>query len=173
MLQRFNISLHMTGIGYDVHRFAENRPLVLGGVTIPHSHGLDGPFRCGRALPRHRRCRVRRDGPAGHRPLFPARRSGLQGHLFAARSWKNAANSPRRPGLTIINVDSTLIAEAPKVLPHREAMRINIGAALGIPPRAGRHQGHHQRNHGLHRPQRRHRRHGRRPGGGPRRSIPF
>ncbi len=37
-------------------------------------------------------------------------------------------------GLEIINVDSTLIAEAPKVLPHREAMRHNIGAALGIPP---------------------------------------
>ena len=32
----------MVGIGYDVHRFKEGRPLVLGGVTIPHSHGLDG-----------------------------------------------------------------------------------------------------------------------------------
>ncbi len=32
----------LSGIGYDVHRFAENRPLVLGGVEIPHSHGLDG-----------------------------------------------------------------------------------------------------------------------------------
>lgn len=32
----------LSGIGYDVHRFAENRPLILGGVEIPHSHGLDG-----------------------------------------------------------------------------------------------------------------------------------
>jgi 2-C-methyl-D-erythritol 2,4-cyclodiphosphate synthase len=40
----------------------------------------------------------------------------------------------KEAGLKIINVDSTLIAEAPKVLPHRAAMRSNIGAALGIPP---------------------------------------
>ncbi|OYV00154.1 MAG: 2-C-methyl-D-erythritol 2,4-cyclodiphosphate synthase, partial [Verrucomicrobiales bacterium VVV1] len=37
-------------------------------------------------------------------------------------------------GFSIVNVDATLVAEAPKVLPHREAMRVNIGRALGIPP---------------------------------------
>ena len=59
-----------SGIGYDAHRFGDGRKLILGGVEIPHAHGLDGPFRCGRALPRHRRCVARRDRRARHRPSF-------------------------------------------------------------------------------------------------------
>lgn len=47
----------MTGIGYDVHRFSESRPLVLGGVTIPHSHGLEGhSMRMCCAMPLPMRC---------------------------------------------------------------------------------------------------------------------
>ena len=119
----------MTGIGYDVHRFAENRPLILGGVNIPHSHGLDG----------HSDADVLSHAIAdallgamglpdiGH--YFPPGDPACKG-ISSLRILDLAAENHCR----IINVDSTLVAEAPKVLPHRLAMRDNIGKALGIPP---------------------------------------
>ena len=123
----------MTGIGYDVHQFAENRPLILGGVTIPHTHGLDG----------HSDADVLSHAIAdavlgamglpdiGH--YFPPGDPGCK-DISSLKILEKCADLAKEHGLTIINVDSTLIAEAPKVLPHREAMRENIGNALGIPP---------------------------------------
>jgi len=123
----------MTGIGYDIHRFTEGRPLVLGGVVIPHDRGLDGHS----------------DADVLSHAIADAVLGALGlpdiGHYFApgdpacagicsldilARCRQLAAGA----GMEILNVDSTLIAEAPKILPHREAMRANIGDALGIAP---------------------------------------
>jgi 2-C-methyl-D-erythritol 2,4-cyclodiphosphate synthase len=123
----------MTGIGYDVHRFSENRPLVLGGVTIPHSHGLDGHSDADVL------CHALADAVLGAMgkpdighyfpPGDPACKD-ICSLLILERCRDIAADE----GLRIINVDATLIAEAPKLLPHREAMRENIAGALGIPP---------------------------------------
>jgi len=123
----------MTGIGYDVHQFAENRPLILGGVTIPHTHGLDG----------HSDADVLSHAIAD--AVLGAMGLPDIGHYFppgdpackdinSLKILEKCRELATEHGLTIINVDSTLIAEAPKVLPHREAMRDNIGAALGIKP---------------------------------------
>ena len=123
----------MTGIGYDVHQFAENRPLILGGVTIPHTHGLDG----------HSDADVLSHAIAD--AVLGAMGLPDIGHYFppgdpackdinSLKILEKCRELANEHGLTIINVDSTLIAEAPKVLPHREAMRDNIGAALGIKP---------------------------------------
>lgn len=123
----------MTGIGYDVHRFSENRPLVLGGVTIPHSHGLEG----------HSDADVLSHAIAD--ALLGAMGLPDIGHYFppgdpvckdicSLRILEKCRELVEEQGLVIINVDSTLVAEAPKVLPHRDAMRDHIGAALGIPP---------------------------------------
>lgn len=123
----------MTGIGYDVHRFAEHRPLVLGGVTIPHSQGLEGHSDADVL------CHAIADALLGAMGLpdighyFPPGDPACKGIcsleiLVKCRELATAA------GLRIVNVDSTVIAEAPKVLPHREAMRQHIGEALGIPP---------------------------------------
>ncbi len=122
----------MTGIGYDVHRFAEGRPLVLGGVTIPHSHGLEGHSDADVL------CHAIADAVLGAmgKPdigfYFPPGDAACEG-ISSLKILEKCRELAAEEGLRIINVDSTLVAEVPKVLPHREAMRINIGAALGIP----------------------------------------
>ena len=123
----------MTGLGYDIHRFIEGRPLVLGGVTIPHDRGLDGHSDADVL------CHAIADAVLGALGLpdighyFPPGDPDCAGFCsldILARCRALAAEA----GMAIVNVDATLIAEAPKILPHREAMRANIGAALGIPP---------------------------------------
>ena len=123
----------MTGIGYDVHRFSENRPLVLGGVTIPHSHGLEGHSDADVL------CHAIADALLGAMGLpdighyFPPGDPTFK-EICSLRILEKCRTLSAENGLCIVNVDSTLIAEAPKVLPHRDAMRANIAAALGIAP---------------------------------------
>jgi 2-C-methyl-D-erythritol 2,4-cyclodiphosphate synthase len=123
----------MTGIGYDVHRFTLNRPLVLGGVTIPHSHGLEGHSDADVL------CHAIADALLGAMGLpdighyFPPGDPACK-DISSLRILEKCRDLAVALGFRIINVDSTVVAEAPKVLPHRDAMRQNIGAALGIPP---------------------------------------
>ncbi len=123
----------MIGIGYDVHQFAESRPLILGGVNIPHTHGLMG----------HSDADVLAHAIAD--AVLGAMGLPDIGHYFppgdpackdinSLKILEKCAALAKENGFTLINVDSTLVAEAPKVLPHRDAMRENIGAALGISP---------------------------------------
>jgi 2-C-methyl-D-erythritol 2,4-cyclodiphosphate synthase len=123
----------MTGIGYDVHRFAEGRPLVLGGITIPHHLGLDG----------HSDADVLSHAIAD--ALLGAMGLPDIGHWFppsdpackdicSLRILEKCRELAAQNGFAIVNVDSTVIAEAPKVLPHREAMRAKLAEALGIDP---------------------------------------
>lgn len=130
---RYPLSLPMTGIGYDVHRFAENRPLVLGGVTIPHSHGLEGHSDADVL------CHAVADAVLGAMGLpdigyyFPPGDPACK-DISSLKILEKCRDLALANNFLIVNVDSTLVAEAPKVLPHRDAMRANIGAALGIPP---------------------------------------
>jgi 2-C-methyl-D-erythritol 2,4-cyclodiphosphate synthase len=123
----------MTGIGYDVHRFSESRPLVLGGVSIPHSHGLEGHSDADVL------CHAIADAVLGAMGLpdighyFPPGDPACE-NIVSLRILERCRALAEEQGFTIVNVDSTLIAEAPKVLPHRDAMRANIGTALGIDP---------------------------------------
>jgi len=123
----------MTGIGYDIHRFIEGRPLILGGVEIPHDRGLDG----------HSDADVLSHAIAdavlgalglpdiGH--YFPPGDPACAG-ICSLAILANCRALAIEAGMAVINVDATLIAEAPKILPHRDAMRANIGIALGISP---------------------------------------
>jgi 2-C-methyl-D-erythritol 2,4-cyclodiphosphate synthase len=123
----------MIGIGYDVHRFKEGRPLVLGGVTIPHSHGLDGHSDADVL------CHAIADavlGALGQPDIgffFPPGDPACK-DISSLKILEKCRELAAEAGVSLVNIDSTLIAEAPKVLPHRDAMRANIGAALGIPP---------------------------------------
>lgn len=122
----------MIGIGYDVHRFAAGRKLVLGGVEIPHSHGLDGHSDADVL------CHAIADavlGALGQPDIgyyFPPGDPACAG-IASLKILEKCAALVAEAGSALVNVDATLIAEAPKVLPHRDAMRANIGAALGIP----------------------------------------
>lgn len=123
----------MIGIGYDVHGFAKGRKLVLGGVRIPHELGLDGHSDADVL------CHALADallGAMGEPDIghfFPPGDPACAG-ISSLRILEKCRDLLRERELRIINVDATVIAEAPKILPHREAMQKKIGKALGIKP---------------------------------------
>ncbi len=123
----------MIGFGYDIHRFKEGRPLILGGVEISHSHGLDGHSDADVL------CHAIADAILGTLGLpdighwFPPGDPACK-DIDSLKILEKAAALIRKQGHELVNIDSTLVAEAPKVLPHREAMQRKIGAALGLPP---------------------------------------
>ena len=105
----------MTGIGYDVHQLVTNRPLVLGGVTIPHSHGLAGHSDADVL------CHAIADailGAMGEPDIghfFPPDDPACK-DMSSLRILEKCRELAGTLGHTIINVDSTLIAEAPRIL---------------------------------------------------------
>jgi len=119
------------GIGYDVHALVTGRKLILGGVEIPHSKGLDGHSDADALM--HAICDAVL-GALGEPDI---------GHFFPNSDprWKNAPSwifleeaakqTAKRKG-KIVNVDATLIAQQPKLYPHIAAMKKNIAAALGV-----------------------------------------
>lgn len=123
------------GIGYDVHRFSAGRLLVLGGVTIEHPFGLEGHSDADVL------CHAIADallGAAGESDighLFPNTDESLRGmsSLVIVRTVRERLSAL---GTVVLNVDATLVAEAPKIAPHLEAMKANLADALALP--AGR-----------------------------------
>lgn len=119
------------GIGYDVHRLVEGRALVLGGVEIPHSLGLDGHSDADVL------CHAIADallGAVGEPDIghfFPPGDPAIKG-INSLEILKKVAAVVREHGAVIGNVDSTLIAERPKILPHVHAMKQAISAALDV-----------------------------------------
>lgn len=120
-----------TGIGFDAHRLARGRRLVLGGVRIEHEMGLDG-YSDADVL-----CHAVADA------LLGAAADGDIGRHFPDTDpqWKDAdslkllaavAERLAAKRMRVVNVDAMLLAEAPRIVPHREAMRANIAGALGI-----------------------------------------
>ncbi len=119
------------GIGYDVHRLMHARPLILGGVYIPYERGLDGHSDADVLM--HAICDA----------VLGALGKGDIGQFFpnTEARWENAASkvflqeAARQASLheaRIVNIDATLIAQEPKVMPHADAMKRNIAEALGI-----------------------------------------
>lgn len=120
-----------TGIGYDVHRFAAERPLVLGGVRIAYSLGLDGHSDADVLL------------HAIMDALLGAAALGDIGHHFPPtddrfRDADSLALLARvraliaEAGSTIVNIDATVIAEAPRIAPHVADMRRAIAGRLEL-----------------------------------------
>jgi 2-C-methyl-D-erythritol 2,4-cyclodiphosphate synthase len=120
------------GMGYDVHAFAAGRKLILGGVEISHDRGLDGHSDADVLM--HAICDAVL-GAIGERDIghfFPntdPRWRGVASRVFLAAA---AAAVKERNG-AIVNVDATIIAQVPKIYPFVQAMKKNIGDALGIP----------------------------------------
>ncbi|AOY88128.1 2-C-methyl-D-erythritol 2,4-cyclodiphosphate synthase [Marinobacter salinus] len=121
------------GQGFDVHAFCEGDAVILGGVSIPHSQGL----------------KAHSDGDVLLHALADALLGALAlgdiGHFFPDTSdeWAGADSRDllRRTvarvqdeGYAVVNIDSTIIAQVPKMAPHIEGMRLNIAEDLGIPP---------------------------------------
>jgi 2-C-methyl-D-erythritol 2,4-cyclodiphosphate synthase len=121
------------GIGYDSHRFAEGRPLILGGVTIPYARGLAGHS----------------DADAVAHALIDAilgaAAAGDIGQLFPDNDpqWKNADSMEllhsahevvRGRGYAMVQADLTIITEHPKLGPHLESMAVALATRVGARP---------------------------------------
>ncbi len=120
------------GQGYDVHKLVEGRKLIIGGVEIPHTLGLLG----------HSDADVLAHAVAD--ALLGGIRGGDIGKLFPDTDpeWEGAdsmkllsavAEKVRAEGFEIIDVDSVIAAQEPKMAPHRERMRVNLAQAMSIP----------------------------------------
>jgi 2-C-methyl-D-erythritol 2,4-cyclodiphosphate synthase len=122
-----------TGIGYDVHRLVVDRPLVLGGVVIPHPLGLDGHSDADVL------CHAIADallGAAGEPDighLFPNTDPSIRG-ISSLEILRRVRALLDEKSISLHNIDATLIAEEPKISPHLALMKERVGAALGLPP---------------------------------------
>jgi 2-C-methyl-D-erythritol 2,4-cyclodiphosphate synthase len=120
------------GEGWDIHALVAGRPLVLGGVTIPHSHGLQGHSDADALL------HAITDALLGAAALgdigrhFPDTDPAFAG-ADSARLLADVARRVRAAGYRILNVDSTIVAQAPKLAPHIPAMCVRIAAVLELP----------------------------------------
>lgn len=122
-----------TGMGYDVHRLAVDEELWLGGVRIDHSHGLAGHSDADVALHALTDALLGAlaNGDIGaHFPPSDPQWRGAASRRFV----EHAATLIRAAGGVIDHVDVTIICEAPKIGPHRDAMRVAIAQMLNIPP---------------------------------------
>ena len=128
---RLGSSVGRAGVGYDIHRLVEGRPLILGGVTIPFERGLIGHSDAD-AL-----CHAITEAILG------AAAAGDIGRHFpdSDPQWKGASSLDllrraaaivARHGLRVQNVDASILAERPKLAPFVDAMRANLADALGV-----------------------------------------
>ena len=121
------------GIGYDIHRLVEGRKLVLGGVTIPFEKGLLGHSDADVLI--HAVCDALL-GAAGfgdiglHFPDTDSKLKDISSIIILSKTY----NLLKNKGFTIINLDSTIMAEAPKISPFKEKMIENIAQTIEIHP---------------------------------------
>jgi 2-C-methyl-D-erythritol 2,4-cyclodiphosphate synthase len=125
--------MNLVGIGYDVHRLVEGRPLILGGIEIPHTHGLEGHSDADVL------CHALADallGAVGERDIghhFPNTDESIRG-ISSLEILSRVVEVLTRKEARIVNVDVTLISEAPKIAPHLDSMRTRLSQVLGILP---------------------------------------
>lgn len=119
------------GHGYDVHRLVEGRKLILGGVEISHHKGLLGHSDADVLLHAISDALLGATalGDIGmHFPDSDEKYKGADSLLLL----KKVAEILRQEGYSVVNVDATVIAEAPKLSPHILQMRENIATAIGV-----------------------------------------
>lgn len=119
------------GIGYDVHALVAGRKLILGGVEIPHTRGLDGHSDADVLM--HAICdavlgAIGEDDIGHFFPNTDPRWRGAASRVFLEEAARQVI---RRKG-ALINVDATVIAQQPKLFPHLQSMKTNIASALGV-----------------------------------------
>ena len=121
------------GLGYDIHRFAEGRKLVLGGIKIPHYQGLEGHSDAD--------CLTHALADAilgalglpdiGH--FFPNDDPSIAG-IDSQEILKKAVQQAHNQGYHIVNVDIALVAEEPKIYPHIDKMKAVLSKNLEVSP---------------------------------------
>jgi 2-C-methyl-D-erythritol 2,4-cyclodiphosphate synthase len=121
------------GHGYDVHKFTEGRPLMLGGVEVPYEKGLEGHSDADvllHAIMDALLGAIAAGDIGQHFPDNDPRYKGIDSALLLAQVRAYLADEGWRVG----NIDATVICQAPKLKPHITAMRERIAGILGIGP---------------------------------------
>ena len=120
------------GMGIDFHRFTPDRPLILGGVEVPYSEGLLGHSDAD--VLTHAICDALL-GAAGLGDIgvhFPDTDEAYRG-ICSLRLLEHVSTLLKRHGWRAVNVDATIMAQRPKLVPHFPRMRPLLAAAIGIP----------------------------------------
>lgn len=120
------------GHGYDVHRLVQGRRLVLGGVDIPWERGLDGHSDADVLVHAVMDALLGAAGLEDIGCLFPDGDDAYLG-ISSILLLQRVSALLKERGITVVNVDATLLAQRPKLAPYRQAMRENIARALDIP----------------------------------------
>lgn len=120
------------GTGYDSHRFTDDRPLVLGGVTIPDAAGLAGHSDGDAVLHALIDALLGAAGLGSIGGMFPDTDPAYEG-ADSARLLEAALERLRHEGWTVVNVDVTVVTERPRIQPHADAMRRRLAGLLGVP----------------------------------------
>jgi len=122
----------LMGIGYDVHRLKKGRPLILAGVNIPHKKGLDGHSDADVLVHAVMDALLGAAGMPDIGHLFPntdPRYSGAD----SLELLKEVTKKLKAKKLSVNNIDTTLICEAPKISPHIDKMKRNLSKILKLP----------------------------------------
>ena len=119
------------GIGFDAHAFADGRPLVLAGVTIPSERGLEGHSDADLVCHALTDALLGAAGLGDIGALYPSsdeRWHGARSLDLLAEAWR----SLRDGGWELVNADAVVVVQAPALAPHREAMRAALAQALAV-----------------------------------------
>jgi len=120
------------GQGYDLHRLEAGRPLILGGVTVPHGCGLAGHSDADVLAHAITDALLGAAAMGNIGQLFPdtdPRYQGADSLELLRAAWRQVQNA----GYRIVNIDSTIVAQQPKLNPHIYAIRSSLAACLDIP----------------------------------------
>jgi 2-C-methyl-D-erythritol 2,4-cyclodiphosphate synthase len=118
------------GIGYDVHRLAEGRKLILGGVEIPHSRGLEGHSDADVLSHAIADALLGAIGEGDIGQHFPNTDESIRG-ISSVEILKHVSRLLAKNAVRVVNVDATIVAEEPKIAPHISEMRKKIADAIG------------------------------------------
>jgi 2-C-methyl-D-erythritol 2,4-cyclodiphosphate synthase len=126
------VSTVRSGIGYDVHRFGDGRKLILGGVEIPHTRGLEGHSDADVLSHAIADALLGAIGAGDIGQHFPNTDESIRG-ISSVQILRRVAKLLEQNRARTVNVDATIIAEAPKIVPHVAAMRRELANALHLP----------------------------------------
>jgi 2-C-methyl-D-erythritol 2,4-cyclodiphosphate synthase len=125
------VSAFRCGIGYDAHRLMRGRKLILGGVEISHHRGLEGHSDADVLSHAIADAILGALGAGDIGKHFPNTDEAIRG-ISSIEILRHVATIAAQKNARVVNVDATLLAEAPKISPHIPAMQQKIAAALGV-----------------------------------------
>jgi 2-C-methyl-D-erythritol 2,4-cyclodiphosphate synthase len=125
------VSAFRCGIGYDAHRLVSGRKLILGGVEIPHQRGLEGHSDADVLSHAIADAVLGAVGAGDIGKHFPNTEESIRG-ISSIEILRHVATIAAQKKARLVNIDATVLAEAPKISPHITAMQEKIADALGV-----------------------------------------